>query len=654
MLALFAGPKSAEPGFSDRICNSLGLFARLPAPSYLEARSLFACLPPVDLLPPRNQRFRPPSHWRAWHPAQAQSGRFVLFHGWFDNCGDIAAELGIDATDPARVYGAAVDRWENQADERLLGNYCTIMHDPGTCSARLARSALRAPPLHYFHTVDAIGAASVPRALEVMGLERRLNPRKLVDALYFNPTEDEDFLLGSWRVDLGSIVHLSPGKRQIRCFFDPLEQAHGTNRGKPADLVAEADHLLEEAARVATAGSRAPAIALSAGLDSTNVAARVLRVLPGDMRLKSFTNVPAVNLGQAISGRFCLDEQAGVEAFAALHPRLDPHFTNNAGVDFDHRLDELFLAMGTGQACVAPNFRFLGLFQQAQHHGCDRVLTADMGEATFSSWGDWAYSEYLLTFKWGQLHKALEADGAHGRPYHRRLLSRAVMPLLPEPIWSLVRRLRGHDTGPINRRISGVRADVLDTYSVPERARAAGVSFERDQYAWRRQLRTDQLARGDIESSDYLQGLEQLCEVRLRDVPAYRPLLTFCTSLPTRMFLHDGQMRWLARELGRGLLPEHLRTSRTIGVQYGDWHHLLTPRLTEMRRQLAAARHDPEIESLFDLDRLEHILDSWPEHPSIDDEAALACAFTLPRALTMIRYFQYMTGRNAGHGMLQT
>ena len=109
----------------------------------------------------------------------------------------------MSANDPAAVYGAAVDRWEDSADDHLLGHYCTIIHDPLTRTARLARSALRGPPLHFFHTAVAIGAASVPRALEVMGLARQLNLRKLVDALYFNPAEDEDFLLGSWRVGLG-------------------------------------------------------------------------------------------------------------------------------------------------------------------------------------------------------------------------------------------------------------------------------------------------------------------------------------------------------------------------------------------------------------------------------------------------------------------
>jgi asparagine synthase (glutamine-hydrolysing) len=646
MLAFFAGPRSAEPGFSDRIAASLGLFAQLAAPVWRDGHSVLAQLPSVDQLPPRHMRSRQSPLWRQWQPARAASGRLVLFHGWFDNCAAIATELGVENSDPAFVYGAAVDRWEDNADDHLLGHYCTILHDPQTRSARLARSALRAPPLHYFHGPDSIGASSVPRVLEIMGLARLINPRKMVDALYFNPTEDEDFLVGSWRVGLGNVVHLAPADRRKHCFFDPLDQPHGTNRGKSADLVAEADHLLEEAAAVAIAGARKPGVQLSAGLDSSNVAARILRVLPPGQRLKSFTNIPSSGCTQEDVPFHCLNEQSGVEAFAALHPRLDTHFINNEGVGFDHRLETMFLAMGTGQSCLPMNFRFHGLFQRARDEGCDLILSSDLGESTFSSWGDWGYSEYFCRLRWGKLYQALAADDIGDRAMVRRLISRALVPLLPDRWWKAMRRWLGKDTQPLNVHIAGLRQSALTDDSVIERARAAGVSFERDQYASRRQLRIDQLARGDIESSDYQQGLEQLYEVRLRDVPAYRPLFTFCTSLPTEMFMRDGTMRWLARELGRGEMPEAQRKGRNIGIQYSDWHALLTPRVAEMRAAVKAARTDPELDRFIDFDVLDQTLDNWPVQSSLDDAVYFPCAFTLPRALAMVRYLQFMTGSN--------
>ncbi len=644
MLAFFAGRESADHGLIARLAASLGLVVGLSARTAVRAGAAFVSLPAVELLPPRQQRSR--NRWPAWEPALSASGLTVLLHGWLDNCAELAAEMGLAASDPAAVYGAAVERWGDQADNHAEGHYCAIVFDPKHGTARLSRAALRAPPLHYFHTAGSMGAASVPRCLEVMGLERRLNHRKLIDALYFNPTEEDGFLEGSWRVGLGQVVHLAPGSRRTVRYYDPLTLKLGWRKGDPAALVAEADRLLQEACRVAAAGANRPASTLTGGLDTTNVAARMLRVLPPGHQLTTLTFIPSPGYDQTPLPYRNLNERDAVLQFAAQHPRLDPQFTDNAGVQFDHKLDQMLLAMGTGQACTSVNFRYHGLFDLAARQGCDRVLTSEMGEVTFSALGDWAYGEFLRRGKWARLVQALRADTFGQRSMLRKLLSRALIPSLPYGLWRRWKAFRGEDTAPQNLDIAGVTEAALTDHAVIERARKAGVSYERDQYGYRHESLTDSMARGDIESSDWLQAMEQIYEVRLRDVPAYRPLLEFCLSLPTEMFLRDGQIRWLARQLARGIMPEEQRLSRLVGTQYSDWHALLTPRVPEMRDAIRAAREDPDL-AFLDFDQLEHTLDTWPAQSTLDDAVYFPCAYTLPRALTMIRYVQFMTGRNA-------
>ena len=644
MLAFFAGRESADHGLSTRLAASLGLVVGLSARTVVRAGAAFASLPPVESLPPRNQRSR--HRWPAWEPALSASGMSVLLHGWLDNCAELAAEMGLSADDPAAVYGAAVERWGDQADNHAEGHYCAIVYDPKHGTARLSRAALRAPPLHYFHTADSIGAASVPRCLEIMGLERRLNQRKLVDALYFNPTEEEGFLEGSWRVGLGLVVHLAPGRRETLRYYDPLKLRLGWRKGDPAALIAEVDRLLEEACQVAVAGAHRPAQTLSGGLDSAIVAVRLLRALPENQQLTTLTFTPSPGYDQTPVPYHNLDERAVVEQFAADHPRLDPQFTDNAGIQFDHKLDQLLLAMGTGQACTSVNFRYHGLFGLAAQHGCDRVLISEMGEVTFSALGDWAYGEFLRRGKWVRLFQALRADTWGGRSMLRKLISRAIIPSLPYGLWKRWKGYRTEDTAPQNQFIAGLTETALADHAVIERARAAGVSYERDQYGYRHESLIDSMARGDIESSDWLQAMEQIYEVRLRDVPAYRPLLEFCLSLPSEMFLRDGQIRWLARQLARGIMPEEQRLSRVVGTQHSDWHALLTPRVPEMRAALQAARADPDL-AFLDFDRLERTLNTWPTQSSLEDDVYFPCAYTLPRALTIIRYVQFMTGRNA-------
>src|SRR5687767_2592874 len=53
---------------------------------------------------------------RAWRPIELPSGRIVVFHGYFHNAAEIAAELGTDTQDLARLYGLAVEEWGDDAE----------------------------------------------------------------------------------------------------------------------------------------------------------------------------------------------------------------------------------------------------------------------------------------------------------------------------------------------------------------------------------------------------------------------------------------------------------------------------------------------------------------------------------------------------------
>ncbi len=577
---------------------------------------------------------------------QTRSGKRILFHGLIYNTGELARQLELSDAEPVHLYAAALDRWGADADNRIHGNYCAVVHDPADRSARLARSALGAPPLHYFHDGKGFGAASILRTLEPMGLERRLNTRKLIDALYANPVETEDFYLGAWRVGLGSVVTLRPDGHQIHRYFDPASLRLGWRRGDPDEMIEETDRLLTEACQAMVSGSREPCVTLSGGLDSSNITARILRCLPENKRLKTVTFLPRPGTDYEPPFRYRFSEKPLVEAFAAMHPRIDPMFTTNDGIEFDHRLDQLFLAMGTGQACVTPNFRYHGLLELASKAGCDRMLEGGWGEASFSAYGDWAYGEYLLSGKWRELRLALEKVDFHDRPIWRKLLSRAVVPLLPDRLWRWWMALTGKSARPQNLEFAYLRKQAVRDHNIVERARAGGVSYERNQYGRRRQIVRDQLAREDIEASDYSQAMEQIYEVRMVEVPTYRPLLEYCLSLPSSMFMRNGQIRWLARELGRGNMPEAQRTSRIVGEENGDWHSRLTPRLPEFRDIVRNGRLNPELDYFIDFDALEQALDDWPDRPTMDPETFFPMGFGLPRAIAMIRYVNFMTGRN--------
>lgn len=645
MLAYLVGARTSEPGIEQRAGASLSLFAGIALRPWRDGRRLAWQLPLAGELPPPAQRAHRTAIPLACRPALLPCGTAALVHGWIDNRAELAAALGCPADDPALIYAHAVKRWGSDADRHVLGGYCAVYDDPAEPGLRLARSPLYGPPLYYMADEQGVGASSVPRVLEAMGLPRELNPRRLADSMFFSLAEPESYLKGCFKVPYGAVVDVGPGHRRLHRYYSALE-VKPLPRASAEDYVREADRLLGEACARYQASARKAGVLLSGGLDSANVAARLLRTLPSGERLHSFTYVPLEGHGQSDLAGGLVDEGPAVRAFAAMHPAIEPHFVDNREFEFDHRLEDMFLAMGTATVNLATFFRYHGLFTAARAAGCDMLLSADHGNFTFSASGSWAFAEYLRKGRLVQLWRALKGDRLHPKPLLWRFFSRAVVPLLPTPLWQLAMRARGNDPRPVNVGVSALRGEALADWDVIARSRQAGTLFERSSFASRRDLVQDNFGRGDVEGSDMIQGWEQLYGVSMRDPTSYRPLVEFCLGLPTDMFMRDGESRWLARQLGRGLMPEAQRTMPGHGEHNSDWHLRLTPRLDDLRREVAAIRDDPLLAGIIDTDLLDRDLDNWPEAQTVDPEVYFPHAFRLPRAVAMGRYVRFMTGRN--------
>lgn len=636
MIAFFQDFSSGSEFPSRRISASLGLFEPDGIVSERAEYSFFC-----QSVPPAPLALR-----RGWRAARSGSGRIALFDGWFDNIDQIAAQLGCPASDPAAVYAHAVDRWGDAADLHVIGHYSSLSQAvDGTI--RLARSPFSAPPLHYAELPDGFVAASVSRVLQAAGASSKMSQRKLADSLFLNMTEDHGWYEGSWRVGLGQIVELRPGggkQRRLR-YYDPIAQS-ALPAASDEDYLQEAERLLGEAARCAIRGARRPGVFLSGGLDSSNVAARVLRELPGGQTLPSFTFTPGKDWdgfeGPAMFG----NERSHVEHFARFHPRIEPHFVANEGRDFDHACERMFLAIGAAPPPLANMWMHHGIYEGARDAGCDVLLSASLGNQTFSGCGDWAPAEYFRTLRWRQAWLALKRDPYSSRPIWRRFLTQCLAAQLNDPLWRMWRKFRAGKIPNVNEVIAMLRPEAALNHDVEARAREAGVLFERPVYGSRRQSLVDAFSRGDNEASDIELGFTQLYGPRCRDVTAYRPLVEFCAGLPTRMFLRDGEQRWLARELGKGQMPEEQRLEWRFGFHNADWHARTTPRLGALRTEMASASKDPVLSELIDFSAVEAAIEDWPKSSRFDDETLYRHIMGIPRAVLMSRFVRFTSGSN--------
>lgn len=589
-----------------------------------------------------------PVRLRAWCPVILSTGRIAVFHGYFDNAQEIALQLGLPPGDLARLYGEAVERWGDDADLRVIGEYCAIIANPANNHARLARSPLRAPPLHYYHDSHQIAVASVPRALFTTGIEQRLNQAKLADsALLLTVDEEPSWFEGIFRVPLGSIVELERGHpRSLRKYYDILALPD-VRMQSDADYIARASQLLNEGVRASLAGSRVPGSTLSSGLDSSQVAVRALASLPSGQRLPTFTFHPEAGWDGIVDSGLNGNERPMVEAFAAMHPGLEPHFTANEGYEHDHRWNELFHLMGGAPSGLCNMYVLHGIWSLARDRGCDLLLLAEWGNFTFSDKGDWGFVEYLLKGRWRQLWLALAHHRNDKRPMLRRFIALSLVPLLPVPLWKLLMRL----WHPLNKSaldlITPLRSEYRISSGADQRLKDSGALIDRYQPWNRRQAQRLLFGNFETESAEVHQAFEQLYGIPQRDPMAYRPFVEFCFGLPVHMFMRDGQMRWLAKQMGKGIMPEEQRRNLRHGRWDADWHLRIGRRREDFLAELDRIEADERLSAMLDVPRLRAALVDFPEATSVDNQTYMPIEMAVPRGLLAARFINFIEGRNS-------
>ena len=307
---------------------------------------------------------------------------------------------------------------------------------------RLSRSPLRAPPLYYFHDEQVAVAGSVPRIFFAAGATQHLNEVRVADNAMINYSDQEaSWFEALYRVPLGCIVELQRGSpRLLKRYYDPLAAAP-VRTGSEGECIARVGELLDEAVRACLTGFRRPGVTLSGGLNSPQVAVRTLAALPAEQKLPAFSFVPEKGYDGRVQPGMIGDERPLIEDFAAMHPRLEPHFTANEGYGHDYRWTELFHLMGGAPSGLCNMYVFHGLFAEAARQGCDVLLVSEWGNNAFSDKGYWGFVEYLLTGRWRQLRLALKNFPVQNRSMLWRFVAQCLLPLLPDRLWRLARRI---------------------------------------------------------------------------------------------------------------------------------------------------------------------------------------------------------------------
>ncbi|UIP07230.1 hypothetical protein LY632_02185 [Erythrobacter sp. SDW2] len=577
------------------------------------------------------------------------SARTVL-DGWIDNAASLERELGLAGENPAEIYDAALERWGEGGEERIIGNYAAVTLLPEG-RLRLARSPIDAPPLLYA-PMDKAGwaVASLPGAFEALGMAREIDWNELADLLALDVTRPPpgSAYSGIFRVPPGTVVTLEESGARIDPWYNRRLTPAAPHRSD-AEHVAEVARLLGEACSAVLAQSNRPALALSGGLDSPVVADALLARLPQDAYLDGITFAPLPAASDTGVPEAFADEWPVVERFASMHPRLAVHRADPAHGGHDHRFREIAALAGTFNPALAHFGAHHGSWEKARSLGCDWLLSAAWGNQGFSADGRWSYAEDFRTLRWRRMWRNLAGRSAMGdhRPMWRKVVALAVVPNLPRSLRRRLKQLVRPARADALAWNSMLTAEAQDAYRARAAERGSAPAWEGFAYpASRAEAARRDLADNDHSMAEITLALELRYGLRYRDVTAYRPLVEYCMALPSEMFVRDGVHRFLARELARGRMPEAQRLEARVGRHGSDWHVRMAPRRDELLATVETVASHPRLSRLLDTAKMRRMLEEFPEADSPDEYDNLPYRQGLAQALLAAQFVGLVEGRN--------
>lgn len=553
-----------------------------------------------------------------------------------DNRDDLIDALALSHAETKMLCDAAVlmkalERWDEGALDRVIGDFAFALWDARRKRLLLARDYLGQRPLHYHRGNGFFAFASMPKGLHALP-EVPYAPRTsaMADFLVLLPdTGSETFFEEVERVPAGHSLSINPGSISLRRYWEP--QRKELRLGSAENYAEALREQMDTAVRSRLRGADGTVAAhLSGGLDSSSVAATAARLF-APQKVVAFTSVPAVQCSVP-AGKFG-DEGPLAQATAEMHSNIE-HVRVCASRNSPlANLDRYFFVFEQPLLNLCNTVWVDAINVEASSRGIKVMLNGQMGNFSISHSGLQVLPRLL---KGGHLIKLTKLGFSLARQgmRWRGVAAAAMGPFLPfwlrQRLDSGLRSLTGN-----LHSYSSIRPSAVDSLGIYERARDRGLDLTYRPWTDGFAMRCWALSRADL--GNFNKGTLAGWNIDYRDPTADRRLVEFCLSVPEEQFLVGGEPRGLARRAFADRLPQAVLTERRQGLQSADWHL----GLHAAREQICA-----ELNSLSDC---------TPAAELIDLGAIAEAAENLPadgwaEAETIGRYrLSLLRGISAGH-----
>ena len=324
-------------------------------------------------------------------PAISQDGKRVLVaDARLDNRDELIEALGIGA-EQARMMAeaslilAALDRWEDEAVDRLVGDFAFACWDERRQRLLLARDYLGMRPLHYHAAGNLFAFASMPKGLHALEEVPREPDVEAVTRFLALMPEDGD------RSYFSKVCRLRPAHLAVvtrdgietrRYWQPPRTELRLRNSEEYREAVRESFDRATLACLRGTDGR--VATHLSGGLDSSTVTATAARLMGQDGRITAFTSVPREGYpGQMPRGRFG-DEGPHAAALARQYPQIEHVLVRTGAHSPVASLDRKFYLYDRPFLNLCNGTWFEAINEGARDRGIRVVLTGQAGNMSFS------------------------------------------------------------------------------------------------------------------------------------------------------------------------------------------------------------------------------------------------------------------------------
>jgi asparagine synthase (glutamine-hydrolysing) len=374
----------------------------------------------------------------------------------------------------------------------------------------------------------------------------------------------------------------------IRRWWQP-EMLPGIRYSRALDYVEDIRTLFTSAVSARVRACEAIASTLSGGLDSTLVAATAARQLATkNATLDVYTAVPEPGLPTMSRPGWDTDDSPWARAVSRLHANMRHHFVAPGGIT---PLDILPVVHAVSLTPIRNTANLVWSWQiskQAAALGSRVILCGDHGNLSVSYPGDLCDADCIG------------------------------MTRIAEAVQRLRDRVRLAGLGTVARRLLARRRPVSEQLEGSLRP-GAEILLPEFRRAYIEELTRVQAAPSvrDIFSSaitaparaarvDFVAQLG----VEWRDPTTDRRLLERLLTYPLHAFRAGYRPRGLARELGRGLLPESVRLRYSRGAQSPDEAAWFPPRAEDYRQALQSIRRSAICVEFLDVRRLEKMLET--------------------------------------------